>query len=132
VFTDIEAGTGTGGSRAAHLHFIGQAAKGNLRQALLLAPGRFRLSLRARAEFLRSDQGLQWIVRCDKGATVAMIDGLEGSFGWRSMETDFEIPAKRCPGQWLELQNPAVAGSARQVSGDLWIDDIAITPRQVP
>lgn len=132
VFTDIEAGTGTGGSRAAHLHFIGQAAKGNLRQALLLAPGRFRLSLRARAEFLRSDQGLQWIVRCDKGATVAMIDGLEGSFGWRSMETDFEIPAKRCPGQWLELQNPAASGSARQVSGDLWIDDIAITPGQVP
>lgn len=127
VFTDIEAGAGTGGSRAAHLHFIGQAGRGNLRQALLLSPGHYRLKLRARAEFLRSDQGLQWIVRCDKGATVATIGGLEGSFAWRELETEYEIPASECPGQWLELQNPAVSGSAQQVTGDLWIDDIFIT-----
>jgi len=129
VFTDLEAGAGTTGTRAAHLHFISRpAARGNLRQALLLAPGRFRLSLRARAEFLHSDQGLQWIVGCDKGPTVAILGPLEGSFGWRQWDVEFEIPAEKCPGQWLKLVNPAVSGSAQQVSGDLWIDDVAITP----
>jgi hypothetical protein len=131
VFTDIEAGAGTNGSRAAHLHFIGRpAARGNLRQALLLAPGRFRLTLRARTDFLRSDQGLQWVVRCEKGATLATVDIEDGSEGWRMLSADFEVPADKCPGQWLELRNPAVSGSAQQVSGDLWVDDVAITPLQ--
>lgn len=132
VFTDIEEGTGSRGSRAAHLHFIGRAAVGNLRQALFLAPGRYRLSLQARADFLRSDQGLSWVVRCDKGPTLATTDRLEGSFGWRQLNADFEVPPSGCPGQWLELRNPAVAGSAQQVSGDLWIDDVAITRGGTP
>lgn len=129
AFASIEPTNGAGGRRAAHFHFINRpAARGNLRQALLLAPGRFRLSLRAHAEFLHSDQGLQWIVRCDKGPTVATLGPLEGSFGWQSMAVDFEVPAEKCPGQWLELVNPAVTGSAQQVTGDLWVDDVAITP----
>jgi hypothetical protein len=127
VITDIEAGTGTRNSRAAHLHFIGQAERGNLRQALMRAPGHYRRSSSARAQFLRRHQGLQWVVRCDKGPTIAESDRLEGSFGWRLLNADFEVPATGCAGQWLELRNPAVAGSARQVSGDLWIDDVAIT-----
>jgi tetratricopeptide (TPR) repeat protein len=128
VFAAVEPGAGVGGSRGAHLHFIGQAARGNLRQPLLLAPGRYRLSLQARADFLRTDQGLQWAVQCAGGPVVATLDGLDGSFGWRVFATDFEIPEARCPGQWLELRNPAVAGSARQVGGDLWFDDVAIVP----
>jgi hypothetical protein len=131
VFTDLEAGAGQNGGRVAHLHFIGRpAARGNLRQALLLAPGRFRLSLRAHTDSLRSDQGLQWVVRCDKGATLATIDIPDGSVDWRSFTADVEVPAEKCPGQWLELRNPAVSGSAQQVSGDLWIDDVAITRMQ--
>jgi hypothetical protein len=128
VVAELEAGAGTRGSRAAHFHFIGQAARGNLRQALFLPPGRYRLTLRARGDFLRSDQGLRWTIRCDKGAQIAQTDALDGSFDWRALETPFEVPATKCPGQWLELTNPAVAGSAQQVSGDLWTDDIAITP----
>jgi hypothetical protein len=129
VFTDVAEGAGRNDSRGAHMHFIARpAARGNLRQALLLAPGRYRLSLQARAEFLRSDQGLYWSIRCDKGRTVAKLGPLEGSSEWREMTAEFEIPAEKCPGQWLELVNPAVRGSAQQVSGDLWIDDVAITP----
>src|SRR5690606_2647630 len=133
VFTDVAGGVGTNGSRGAHMRFIARpAAGGNLRRALLLAPGRYRLSLQARAECLRSDQGLFWSIRCDKGPTVARLGPLEGSFDWRSVSVDFEVPAEKCPGQWLELVNPAVRGSAQQVSGDLWIDDVAITPVAAP
>jgi hypothetical protein len=129
VFTDLEAGAGPAGSRAAHLHFIGRpVARGNLSQALLLAPGPFRLSLRARSDFLRSEHGLQWIVRCNGGPGIAELDVPDGSVGWRVLAVDFEVPAERCAGQWLELRNPAVSGTAQKVSGDLWIDDVAITP----
>ena len=129
VFTDVTEGAGRNGSRGAHIHFIGRpAARGNLRQALLLAPGHYRLSLQARAEFLRSERGLQLAIRCDRGPKVAVLGPLEGSFDWQAMAVDFEIPRQKCPGQWLELLNPAVRGAAQQVSGDLWIDDVAITP----
>lgn len=128
VLTDIEEGAGLRGSRAAHLHFFGRVQRGNLRQPLLLAPGRYRLSLHARGDFLKSDQGLRWIVRCERGPIVATGDPLEGSFDWRRQDIPFEVPATQCNGQWLELQNPAVAGAARQVSGDLWFDDISISP----
>jgi hypothetical protein len=128
VLTDIEEGAGLRGSRAAHLHFIGRSQRGNLRQPLLLAPGRYRLSLHARGDFLKSDQGLQWVVRCEGGPIIAAGDRLDGSFDWRLQDTPFEVPATQCNGQWLELQNPAVAGAARQVSGDLWFDDISISP----
>jgi tetratricopeptide (TPR) repeat protein len=129
AFAEIEAGAGPKGNRAAHVHFIGRpAARGNLRQALLLAPGRFDLAMQVRTDFLRSDQGLQWVVRCDKGRTIAVLPIEDGSDGWRRMAAQFEVPAEKCAGQWLELRNPAVSGSAQQVSGDLWIDDVAITP----
>ncbi len=111
----------------AHFQFIGRpAAAGDLRQPVLLTPGPYRLSIRARAEFLHSDQGLQWVVRCDRGPTIAAIGPLKGSFGWRKWEQVFDVPVAPCKGQWLELRNPAVRGSAQQVSGDLWVDDVSI------
>ena len=129
VFASQESVTGATGVQAAHFHFIGRpAAGGGLQQPLLLAPGDYRLSLRAKAEFLRSERGLQWIVRCAGGPTIAELGALEGSFDWETRRVDFTVPADRCPGQWLELRNPAVHGSAQVVSGDLWIDDIAIAP----
>lgn len=115
------------GERVAHFHFIGRSSPGgNLRQAILLSPGRYRISVRTRAEFLHSDRGLEWVVRCERGPIVARLGPFKGSFSWRKWEQDFEIPTKRCRGQWLELKNPAVNGSAQQVSGDLWVDDVVI------
>jgi hypothetical protein len=129
VFTDMEDAAGRDGSRAAHLHFIGRPApRGNLRQPLLLAPGHYRLSLLARADDLRSDRGLQWGIRCDRGPWIAASEPIDGSFDWRAIAAEFEVPAQRCEGQWLELRNPAVKGVAQKVTGDLWIDDVAITP----
>ena len=126
VIIEMEPTPGAGGARAAHFRFIGPAPGGGLRLPLLLGHGRHRLRLRARAEFLHTDQGLQWQVACDRGPTIAMLGPLEGSFDWRSMQVDFSVPASGCPGQWLELRNPATSGAAQHASGDLWIDDIAI------
>lgn len=128
VFTEFEEAPGATGQRAAHFRFIGPAADGDLRQPLLLAPGRHRLTLRARAEFLQTAQGLEWRITCHAGAVIAALGPLEGSFDWRRMQVDFSVPATHCPGQWLELRNPAPAGAAQHASGDLWIDDVAVVP----
>jgi tetratricopeptide (TPR) repeat protein len=131
VTSRFEAIPGANGEHAAHFRFIGvPAAGGDLAQPLLLAPGRYRLELRARAEFLQSDEGLQWTVRCADGSPLGSVGPLEGSFEWTRWSAGIAVPAEGCPGQWLRLENPAVGGSARQVAGDLWIDDVRMTRLQ--
>jgi Tfp pilus assembly protein PilF len=133
VATEIEPDSGATGTKAAHFRFLGlRAAGGDMRLPLLLAPGNYRLALRAHAEYLRSDQGLRWKIRCANGQEIASTEALADSFQWREIEVAFEVPAAQCPGQWLALENPAVAGSAQQVSGDLWTDDIRVTPLPKP
>jgi hypothetical protein len=128
VFTEFEATPGASGRRAAHFRFIGPAADGDLRQPLLLAPGHYRLSLRAKAEFLDSQEGLEWRITCTHGPVIAELGPLDGSFDWRKLEVAFDVPGEHCQGQWLELRNPAVGGAALRVSGDLWVDDVAVAP----
>ena len=103
----------------------------NIEQALLLAPGRYRFSAKMRADALSSDRGLEWVVACaGAGAPVIVIgDRIEGTFGWRALGAQFTVPATGCEGQWLRLRNPApAAGAAQYVTGELWLDDVAIVP----
>lgn len=115
---------------AAHIVFLGRPVDGaSLEQALALPPGRYRVSMRAKAASLRSDQGLHWVVACDgQGVPRATGERLEGNFGWRNTALEFEVPARGCPGQWLRVDNPAPRGSARIVSGELWFDRLALRP----
>lgn len=115
---------------AAHASFRNRPVPGvNLEQLLLLAPGRYRLQARMRADALRSERGLEWVVLCaGSSEPVAVSDRVQGTFGWRGVGADFTVPATGCEGQWLRLRNPAPAGSAQLVSGDLWFDDVTITP----
>lgn len=132
VITERERGAGVTGAFAAHLGFAGRrVAEGNLEQTVLLAPGRQQLTFRARAESLRSDLGLEWVVSCVGGAQpLASSERLARSFDWKRFEVDFLVPTADCPAQRLWLRNPVAAGSAQQVSGEIWFDDFAI--RAVP
>ena len=127
VLLRFEQVAGTSGP-AAYLRFLNRRVPAaGLEQALLLQPGRYRLSLRARAQALRSELGLQWQVVCaGPGGVVARSAPMDGSFAWRDEAVEFDIPAGGCPGQWLRLVNPVNAGAAQRVSGELWADDIAI------
>jgi len=114
--------------RAAHASFRGRpVAQVNLEQPLLLGPGRHRFSARMRADALRSERGLEWTVTClDQTQPIAVSEPVQGSFGWRSIEMDIDVPITQCVGQWLRLRNPVPGGSIQQVSGDLWFDDVTI------
>jgi hypothetical protein len=83
-----------------------------------------------RAQALRSELGLQWIIACAGPAgVVAWTAPIEGNCAWRESATEFTVPAVGCPGQWLRLLNPVPAGAAQRVGGELWVDDVKITPQ---
>lgn len=98
-------------------------------QTVFLAPGRYRLHFRAAARDLRSDRGLQWVVRCrGESPLQAGTEPLQGSFEWRRVQLEFQVPAQGCPAQELVLVNPGARGAGKIVSGTLWLDDFAIDP----
>lgn len=117
-----------GNGRIAALQFLGRRASGaGLEQALMLEPGRYRLTLRARARALRSEMGLQWRVVCaGPGGVIGRSEPMQGSFDWRQFEAEVIVPATGCPGQWLRLVNPVPSGAGQQVAGELWVSAFAL------
>lgn len=115
-----------------HAAFRGRPAAGvGLEQPLLLAPGDYRFSARMRADALRSERGLEWTLTCfGQAQPFAASEPLAGSFGWRTVTMQVNVPVTGCAGQWLRLRNPVPAGSIQQVSGDLWFDEVVVQPRQ--
>lgn len=111
------------GSRIVHLQFLGRRVpNAGLEQALMLAPGRYRMLLRARARAVRSEMGLQWRIACAGPArVVGRSEALQGSFDWMDVDMEFTVPPVGCPGQWLRLENPVPSGAGQQVAGDLWL-----------
>lgn len=112
----------------AHAVFLGRPVEQvSLEHPLLLARGNYQLTVRMRAEALRSSSGLEWTVTCrGQPQPVASGDRISGSFPWRVLTMRFRIPRQGCDGQWLRLRNPAPRGSARVVSGAVWFDDVVI------
>ena len=99
-----------------------------LEQALLLAPGRYRLQAKMQSEGLRSDRGLEWVVQCaSNGVELGRSDALRGSHESRMLEAEIQVPAE-CNGQWLRLRNAARAAPLQTLSGRLWIEQVAATP----
>ena len=126
VLLQFEPGAGASG-QAVYLHFLDRRVPhAGLEQPVLLSPGVYRLSVRMRAQGLRSELGLQWIVACQGAAGIAgRTEAIDGSFGWRTFEAEVVIPSTGCPGQWLRLVNPVPGGAAQRVTGQLWVDDVA-------
>lgn len=127
----FESGVPGASGRAAALEFRGRPApRIGLEQALLLAPGSYELQARVRAENLRSDGGLEWVVACADGRRIlGRSPPIAGSFGWKTVAMQVEIPPD-CPGQWLRLRNPAPTERLRWTEGRLWVDHVRIAPLQ--
>jgi tetratricopeptide (TPR) repeat protein len=128
VIIDRDRLEGAGGSAALRLRFLGRRTERiPLHQWLLLAPGSYRLRFDAKAQDMRSDRGLQWIVRClDGRSELGASDALTGTFDWTGGNLEFTVPATGCRVQDLSLRNAGSKGSGSIVFGTLWFDDIAI------
>lgn len=132
VLIERDADRGATGSYAMHLSFLGSRVPTiNFEQRLFLAPGAYQLHFRGRAQSLRSEDGLQWMIACDKKSQPLLTGpALDGTFDWKAFEANFTVPAVDCLAQRLYFRNPGSAAAGKTVSGELWLDDMAISPRE--
>ena len=117
------------GGGVCRLRFLDEEVdRAGLRHPLLLFPGAYRLTARARGQGLQGLEGVRWRVECaGKAGVIARGEPLHGDFEWRSHTIDFVVPAERCPGQWLVLANASEKQGLRRLAGDLWVDDVKVS-----
>lgn len=111
------------------VRYIGAKRTLLAQQTLVLAPGRYRLIMSARVEMLAREPRLIWRTICSDGAgqSVATLGTPDTAGEWRTLVTDFEIPATGCASQRLELAAEPGPGPVRG-----WFDDIRIESAGLP
>ena len=96
-------------------------------QTLLLKPGHYQLSGRARLEDLRTALGLSWNLSCvETNASLGKSERLLGSSRWRDFGFAFVVPDENCGAQLLQLVLDARIAAEQQVAGEAWFDDLQI------
>jgi hypothetical protein len=123
AITDSPEGRG----EALRVDYDGVSPPQPLRQLLVLPPGRYRLSGRANVEGGKSPGSLVWSIDCmtttDVFARAPTPEAANGQ--WSSFAVEFDVPAGRCPAEWLELTTEA--GDLRKDLA-VWYDDLALAP----
>ena len=119
---------GAGGTAALRVDFDHRRVPfAHVEQLLVLPPGRYRLSGRARLDHLRTSQGMAWTLACaEGGGDFARTPAFAGHRDWASFRTEFEVPAHDCGAQWLRLRHLAGTLAEQHIGGSIWFDDLAI------
>jgi hypothetical protein len=94
-------------------------------QTLLLAPGRYRLSMRIEAP--TSAAGLEWVLACvgSNGPVLRLpLDSARKGI----VSGEFIVPGTSCPAQLIELRGkpPETAATAQLTISDLRLDRLAV------
>ena len=123
------ANRGTVGENSYVVEFEGRRTPfAHLSQTLVLPPGDWQLSWRAKGVRVDSPRGLVWQLQCDvTGAMLAESAPMMGHFEWREQTLAFSVPPG-CEGQQLVLRIPARIPAETVINGTLWLDAVAITP----
>jgi hypothetical protein len=101
----------------------------NVKQLLLLPAGDYSLSGRVKTADLRTSRGLWWRVFCANGAkTLANTELISGTTPWTDFTANFQVPAADCGGQWLQLELPARIEPEMRIEGQVWYQDLRVTP----
>ena len=122
---------GAGGRRALQILFK-QGGKGvrfnHLSQKLLLTPGNYNLSYRARLDTLKTTKGLVWRVRCVStgGSILAEGELLKGRKSWKTHSLNFNVPSS-CEMQSIRLEAASRFIHDHIFTGQLWLDDFVLT-----
>ncbi len=102
-------------------------------QVLLLPPGRYQLSGRARLQELQATHGLGWNLSCvGSSALLGKSERMLGSRDWREFRFSFEVPEVDCGGQVLQLVLDARIAAEQQIAGKAWFDDFSIDALPAP
>ena len=123
------ANRGTVGQNSYVVEFEGRRTPfAHLSQTLVLPPGDWQLSWRAKGVRVDSPRGLVWQLQCDASGTVlAESAPMLGHFEWRELTLAFSVPPE-CEGQQLVLRIPARIPAETVINGTLWLDAVSISP----
>lgn len=115
---------------ALRVEYDGYSAANFARQRMFLAPGRYRLRFKSRAEAGEPAGRMVWILTCDPGgqsplSASAVTAAGARSRAWTPSAVDFSIP-QGCPSQWLDLRGRALDSRAPMAA---WFDQITIVSR---
>lgn len=123
-------------NRALRVRFqSGHVRYAHTSQLLLLRPGDYRLTGKVKPVALRNERGMQWTVSCASGdkQRIAETGRVSGTADWMPFAVDFSVPDNPdCEAQVLRLELAARVESERQISGEIWYDDLAITRIATP
>ncbi len=122
---------GVSGDRALALQYRGRpVADRHLYQIVLLQPGAYHLTYRARPDSLRAQEGVRIAVRCRGGAPKTLVRGerLLGVYQWRTDVVKFTVPEDDCPAQEIGLEVVTERQRDRTLKGVLWLDDFRLRP----
>ncbi len=127
ILIDRSARIGGGSGHDLRLTFLDRRVESiPLHQWLMLGPGTYRLRFSATAQNLRSNRGVQWVIRCVDGNELAASDRLTGQFDWKQVEFQFDVPAQQCVAQDLWLRNAGEAAAGKMIGGAILFDDFSI------
>lgn len=107
--------------KALHAEHFGTRNEHIIGQTLTLAPGRYLLSGRAKADAGGEPDALVWRLICDRGGDELVSIRPAQAGGWRAFSIPFVAPPG-CDAQVLNLDARPMAGGATSV----WFDDLRI------
>jgi hypothetical protein len=79
---------------------------------------------------LRTVRGVWWRIFCANASasTLANTELASGTMPWTDFTVKFQVPATDCGGQWLQLELPARIEPEQRIEGQVWYQDLRITP----
>ena len=122
-----------GKKRALLVEFSGARVRfANVKQLMLLPAGDYSFSGKVKTAELRTSRGLWWRIFCANASanTVANTELVSGTMPWTDFTVKFQVPATDCAAQWLQLELPARVASESRIEGQVWYQDLRITPTQ--
>jgi hypothetical protein len=117
--------------RALRIEFSGAHAQvANVRQLMLLPAGEYSFSGKVKTAELNTSRGLWWRIFCANapGNALANTELVSGTMPWTDFTVKFRVPVTGCGAQWLQLELPARIAPELRIEGQVWYQDLEITP----
>jgi len=105
-----------------------------LRQHLMLPPGSYRFTGAWQSNDLRSEQGLAWVLRCERDQReIGRVGGLKTTGrDWQPMALDFTVPEDCGLGLSLALQTQAPFEAQTGLRGEVVFDGFTLVQAPAP
>jgi hypothetical protein len=121
--------------RALSVEFSGARVRfANVKQLMLLPAGAYSFSGKMKTAELRTVRGLWWRIFCANASanTLANTELVSGTMPWTDFAVKFKVPATDCGALWLQLELPARNEPEMTIEGQVWYQDLRVTPAPTP